>query len=57
VAVKPLITVRMKRPGATWGADGGDAVMHTRSLVVSHLFEGAWAERVRQPFTPHQVAV
>lgn len=55
-AVKQVITVRMKRVGATWGASGGDAVMHTRSLVVSEVFEGAWAERVRQQFAPYQAA-
>lgn len=53
-AVKQIITVRLKRVGATWGAQGGDAVMHTRSLVKSELFEGAWQERVRQQFAPHQ---
>jgi hypothetical protein len=55
-AVKQLLTVRMKRVGATWGADGGDAVMHSRSLAVSQLFDGAWQERLRQQFAPYQTA-
>lgn len=53
-AVKQVITVRMKRVGATWGAEGGDAVMHSRSMVISGLWEGAWRERVRQQFAPYQ---
>jgi hypothetical protein len=55
-AVKQLITVRLKRVGATWGAEGGDAVMHTRSLVVSQLFEGAWEDRVQKQFAPYLAA-
>lgn len=55
-AVKQVITVRLKRVGATWGPEGGDAVMHTRSLVISQLWEGAWRERVRQQFAPYQAA-
>lgn len=53
-AVKQLITVRMKRVGATWGAEGGDAVMHARSLVVSQLFEGAWKKHIEEQFAPYR---
>ena len=41
-AVKRLITLRMKRPGATWTDEGGDAVIALRSLWLSGLWEQAW---------------
>jgi hypothetical protein len=41
-AVKQLITLRMKRPGATWTEQGGDAVIALRSLRLSGLWDQAW---------------
>jgi hypothetical protein len=55
-AVKQILTVRRKRVGATWGEEGGDAGMPTRSLVVSQLLEGAWEDRVQKQFAPYLLA-
>jgi hypothetical protein len=52
-AVKQVITVRLKGVGATWGEEGGDAVMYTRSLVVSQRFEGAWEAHLQKQFAPY----
>jgi hypothetical protein len=41
-AVKQLISLRMKRPGATWSEEGGDAIIALRSLRLSGLWDQAW---------------
>jgi len=41
-AVKRLISLRMKRTGATWSELGGDAVITLRSLRLSGLWNHAW---------------
>jgi hypothetical protein len=40
--VKRLITLRMKRTGATWGEQGGNAIITLRSLRLSGLWDVAW---------------
>ncbi len=39
----PLVTVRMKRSGQSWGRDGGQGVLTFRSLLRSGRFDRAWA--------------
>ncbi len=46
-AVKRLITLRMKRTGATWTEDGGDAIIALRSIRLSRLWDLAWQIHVR----------
>ena len=46
-AVKRLITLRMKRTGATWSEDGGDAVIALRSIRLSGLWNHAWQIHVQ----------
>jgi hypothetical protein len=41
-AVKQLISLRMKRTGATWSEEGGDAIIALRSLRLSGLWDEAW---------------
>ncbi len=41
-ANKTLVTVRMKRAGARWSIDGGQAVLTFRSLSKSWRFDHAW---------------
>ena len=41
-AIKTLVTVRMKRAGARWTIDGGQAVLTFRSLSKSDRFDHAW---------------
>lgn len=41
-ANKTLVTVRMKRAGARWTIDGGQAVLTFRSLSKSDRFDNAW---------------
>ena len=40
--VKRLITLRMKRTGATWTEDGGNAIITLRSVRLSGLWDVAW---------------
>ena len=42
-ANKTLVTVRMKRPGARWTIDGGQATLTFRALAKARRFERAWA--------------
>lgn len=46
-AVKRLITLRMKRTGATWTEDGGDAIIALRSIRLSGLWSPAWQIHVQ----------
>lgn len=46
-AVKRLITLRMKRTGATWTEDGGDAIISLRSIRLSRLWDRAWQIHVQ----------
>lgn len=46
-AVKRLITLRMKRTGATWTEDGGNAIIALRSIRLSGLWELAWQIHVQ----------
>lgn len=46
-AVKRLITLRMKRTGATWTEDGGDAIIALRSIRLSGLWDLAWQMHVQ----------
>jgi len=46
-AVKRLITLRMKRTGATWTEDGGDAIIALRSIRLSRLWNRAWQIHVQ----------
>lgn len=41
-SVKRLITLRMKRTGATWAEPGGNAIIALRSLRLSGLWDVAW---------------
>lgn len=41
-ANKTLVTVRMKRAGARWSIDGGQAILTFRALAKSHRFDRAW---------------
>ncbi len=41
-AVKQLISLRMKRTGATWSEEGGDAIIALRSLRLSGLWDEVW---------------
>lgn len=46
-AVKRLITLRMKRTGATWSEDGGDAIIALRSIRLRGLWNVAWQIHVQ----------
>jgi len=46
-AVKRLITLRMKRTGATWSEDGGDAIIALRSIRLSGVWNVAWQIHVQ----------
>jgi len=46
-AVKRLITLRMKRTGATWSEDGGDAIIALRSIRLSGVWNAAWQIHVQ----------
>ncbi|MCO5168814.1 MAG: hypothetical protein M9894_20940 [Planctomycetes bacterium] len=37
-----LVVDRLRRSGMTWSAEGGQAVLNLRSLVVSERFEAGW---------------
>jgi hypothetical protein len=41
-ANKTLVTVRMKRAGARWSIDGGQAILTLRALAKSQRFDRAW---------------
>jgi hypothetical protein len=38
---KQLVSVRMKRNGQRWKPEGAQAILNMRSLMLSHLWEGA----------------
>ncbi len=40
--VKQVITLRMKRPGASWTETGGQAVLALRCVRLSGVWEQAW---------------
>ncbi len=42
-ACKTLVVERMRRSGMCWSAQGGQAIMTWRALVLSHQFDRAWA--------------
>lgn len=49
-AVKCTVTVRLKRPGATWSHQGGEATVHVRSLLLSGLWVVAWKIHIDRQF-------
>lgn len=46
-AVKRLITLRMKRTGATWSECGGNVIIALRSLRLDGLWDAAWRSQSR----------
>jgi len=51
-ANKTLVTVRMKRAGARWSIDGGQAILTLRALAKSQRFDRAWKLLARTYITP-----
>jgi hypothetical protein len=43
-AVKQVVTLRMKRPGASWTEAGGQAVLALRCVRLSGVWEQAWTK-------------
>jgi len=54
--VKRLVTIRMKRTGATWSEVGGNAIITLRSLRLSGLWDIAWGIHVENETARYAMA-
>ena len=55
-ACKTVFTQRLKRSGMTWGIDGGQVIVDLRVLVLSKVWERAYAAYLHAQSLPKEVS-